>query len=161
MTVGPQSDSKTVSKEALDGQLFSVHGLSRRRPLLFFPAWQWAWWAAAIGIRPKTSPPPPPPAGLSQVNGTVLLPSGSGLSINSLALKVMGQTISLGSAATFTAGVSPGAPTMALVTDANGNGIMAGFLDPTLSGSQPITPRSTGVVWRGFALGGPFLPAER
>jgi hypothetical protein len=108
---------------------------------------------------PPPPPPPSPPSGLSQVGGTIALPSGTGLSISTLTLRAMGVTTALSTAA-FTIGVSPTAPTMALLSDASGNGIMAALLDPGLSGSQPITPRSTGIVLTWFALGGAFVPAS-
>ena len=149
-----------------EGQLLSVNGLSRREVVALLSSVAMGLAGCSSGTTgpgttpPPPPPPPPPPAGLSPVNGTVSLPSGSALALNSLTLKVMGQTVALTSAATFAAGVSPTAPTMALVTDANGNGILAGFLDPTLPGAQTITPRSTAVVLAWFSLGGPFLPAN-
>jgi hypothetical protein len=150
----------------IDGQLLSVTGLSRREVVGLLSSVAMGLVGCgggsptSPGITTPPPPPPEPPAGLSSVAGTVSLPSGSALSVSSLSLKVMGQTVALGSAATFTVGVSPSAPTMAMVTDANGNGVVAAFLDSTLAGSQTITPRSTGVVLTWFALGGPFLPGN-
>lgn len=120
--------------------------------------------ACSSGGPAATSGTPPPqgtiPVGSSPVTGTVVLPAGSTLSLSTLSLNAMGQSVPLISATAFAVGVSPNTPTLAMVTDASGNGIMAGFLDPTLAGSQSITPRSTGVAQAWFALGGPFLPGN-
>jgi hypothetical protein len=159
------SDSEMVPREMLGctGKLISVNGLSRREVVALLTSV--AMGLAGCSSAPSTGsgpppPPPPPPAGLGQVTGSVSLPSGSGLSPSTLSLKVMGQSIGLTAAATFSVGVSPSAPTMALLTDADGNGVMAGFLDSTVASSQTIDPRSTGAVLTWFALGGPFLPAN-
>ncbi len=106
------------------------------------------------------SPPPPPPSGsLTNVSGTITIPSGASVAPDSLTLKVMGQTATPSAAGAFSLGVSPIAPTLAIAADSNGNGILAGFLDPA-TGATSITPRTTGVVLCWFAMGGPFLPAN-
>ena len=107
---------------------------------------------------PPAPPPPPPPAGLPVVSGSLSLPAGSSLTPRVLSLNVMGQTVKPSSSGAFTVGLSPTAPSMAIVTDSTGTGIMAGMLDP-VTGATSITPRTTAVTLAWFALGGPFLPA--
>lgn len=107
---------------------------------------------------PPPPPPSPPPAGLTTVTGSVSLPAGSSLSPQSLSLGVMGQSVTPSSSGAFTVGLSPTAPSMAIVTDSTGTGIMAAMLDP-VSGAVAITPRTTAVTLAWFAMGGPFLPA--
>lgn len=107
-------------------------------------------------------PPPPPgaiPTGSTPLNGLVALPPGSTLSLSALTVDVMGQRVALTSG-TFAVGVSPTVPTLAMVSDANGNGILAGFLDGTVAGSQQVNARTTGVAQAWFALGGPFVPGN-
>lgn len=103
--------------------------------------------------------PPSPPAGLPKLTGTLSLPTGSTINPTSLSLRVMGQLATPTAAGSFSLSVSPIAPTLAIATDASGNGILAGMLDPA-TGANAITPRSTGVALVWFALGGPFLPAN-
>ena len=103
-------------------------------------------------------PPPPPPAGLPVVNGSVSLPAGSSLTPQALSLNVMGQTVTPSSSGAFAVGLSPTAPSMAIVTDSTGTGIMAAMLDP-VTGAMAITPRTTAITLTWHALGGPFLPA--
>ncbi|MGH7594334.1 MAG: hypothetical protein ACRELE_10860, partial [Gemmatimonadales bacterium] len=151
-----------------DRQLESLSGLTRRQVLILFANMVAASGGISVlgcssGTPTGSNPPPPPNTGtntsLPQVNGTVVLPSGSTLSTNTLTLQSMGQRIPLPSAA-FGIGVSPNSPSLALVTDTHGNGIMAGFLDVTGAIPPAITPHSTGVVLSWFALGGPFVPAN-
>ncbi len=111
-----------------------------------------------ISPPPPPGPPPPPPTGLTTVSGTLTVPSGSSFSPTALTVAGMGRSTAPTSAGSFSLGVSPIAPTLAIARDANGNGIMAGFLDPA-TGAAAITPRSTGVALAWFAMGGPFLPA--
>ena len=107
---------------------------------------------------PPPPPPPPPPAGLMPVNGSISLPAGSSLSPQSLSLNVMGQTVTPSSTGAFSVAVSPDAPSMAIVADSTGTGIMAAMLDP-VTGAAAITPRTTAVTLAWYAMGGPFLPA--
>ncbi len=104
------------------------------------------------------TPPPPPPVGLTPMTGTVSLPSGSGLTPGALSLHVMGQTVTPSVSGAFSASVSPIAPSMAIVTDATGTGIMAGMIDPVRN-AVTISPRSSAVTLAWYAMGGPFLPA--
>jgi hypothetical protein len=169
MTTAREPADSAALPVALEGrgEFRSVSGLTRREVIALLSS------IAATGLvgcgsgsptRPGTTPPPPPPpppgppAGLTQVTGSVALPSGSTLSLSSLSLKVMGQSVALTGSAIGAIGVAPDAPTLAMVTDANGNGILAGFIDGSLGGSQAITAQSTGVVLTWFLAGGPFLP---
>jgi hypothetical protein len=119
--------------------------------------------ADSTGTPPPAPPPAPPPpptpgAGLTTVSGNVTLPAGTSLTPQALSLKVMGQSVAPSSSGAFSVGVSPVAPSMAILADSAGTGIMAAMLDPA-AGAVAITPRTTAVTLAWYAMGGPFLPA--
>lgn len=92
------------------------------------------------------------------MSGSISLPAGSSLAPQMLSLEVMGQKVTPSAAGAFSVSVAQDAPTMAVVSDATGTGIMAAMLDPR-TGAVTVTPRTTAVTLAWYAMGGPFLPA--
>lgn len=110
------------------------------------------------GVQP---PPPPPgtiPDGLQAVTGTVSLPAGSTLKLADLSVDIMAQTVPVSASAGFTVGVSPGAPSLALLLDANNLAVMMAVFDPTTA-SFSVSPRTSAVALLYFGVGGPMFPS--
>jgi hypothetical protein len=93
------------------------------------------------------------------VTGFLVLPTGSSLKASDLTVKVSGLSQIVGASGSFSITVSNTAPCLAMATDANGNGILAGYLDSTLGSSQTIDSHSTAVALVFLAIGGQLLPS--
>lgn len=77
-------------------------------------------------------------------NGAKALPAGSELKPADLGIDVGCQVIPVAASGTFTAGVSPSGPSLALLTDASGNGVLMWMF--TASSAQSISARTTAVT---------------
>lgn len=109
---------------------------------------------------PVTPPPPSPgtiPDGFQAVTGTVSLPAGSALKLTDLSVDILTQAVPVSSAAGFTVGISPSGPSLALLLDATGNGVLMSMFDPG-SATFSISSRTTAVALLYIGLDGYMLP---
>ncbi len=108
---------------------------------------------------PKPTPTPPPqliPDGFSTVTGTVTLPTGSKLKPSELKVEVGTQVIPVSATGTFTAGVATVGPSLALLTDASGDGVLMAMFSGGAAAS--ISPRTTAVSLLYYATAAFTLP---
>ena len=112
----------------------------------------------------STVTPPPPsspgtiPSGLEPVTGTVSLPAGSTLKLTDLSVDVMTQTVPVSAASSFTVGISQTGPSLALLLDANGNGVLMSMFDPSAA-THAISTHTTAVAMLYYGMSGYLFPA--
>lgn len=105
---------------------------------------------------PTTTPTPAIPEGFATVNGTISLPAGSTLKATDLSVDVGTQVIAVSATGTFTAGVPTSGPSLALLTDTTGNGVLMSMF---VAGTTPtISARTTAVSLFYYATGAYALP---
>lgn len=161
----------TPEHGAEETELFRSPGLSRREAvaLLSMLALGTACGSAAPSDpTPPTTPVPTPtptpvpvkPTGTRELATQVTLPPGTGLTLTSLRLRALGYPATIDETGRATATISPTYPTLALLVDSDGRGILGAMLDPAASSTASISPRTTAVALAWFALGGPMLRGD-
>lgn len=109
-----------------------------------------------------TNPPPTPstaiPDGFATVTGTISLPAGSTLKPTDLSVDIGTQVIPISASGTFTAGVPTSGPSLALLTDASGNGVLMSMF--TAGTTPTISARTTAVSLFYYATAAYALPAS-
>lgn len=106
------------------------------------------------------NPPPSPgtiPTGLQAVTGTVTLPAGSQLNPATMSVDILTQTAPV-SASGFTVGITPNGPSLALLLDAGGNGVLMSMFDASLA-TQAISSHTTAVALLFYATSAYLFPA--
>ncbi|MEP6764279.1 MAG: hypothetical protein ABJB66_08225 [Gemmatimonadaceae bacterium] len=110
----------------------------------------------------STNPPPTTtpaiPDGFFTVSGTISLPAGSKLKPTDLSVDVGTQVIPVSTSGTFTAGVPTSGPSLALLTDTSGNGVLMSMF--TASTAPTISARTTAVSLVYYATAAYALPAS-
>ena len=157
------------SPEQVEASRRLLHALLDRRD---FINWSAAVVAAASGLplsacgggdgttsNPNPPPPPPPPTypdAFPVANGTVTLPSGSTLKPADLMVDVGTQVVAISSGGSFTVGVPPSGPSLALLTDGSGTGVLMAMFQA--GGTQAINAQTTAVTMLYYATGAYLLP---
>ncbi len=108
---------------------------------------------------PGTPSTPKIPDGLHAIQGTVVLPSGSSLVLADLSVDVATQTNAVSSTGTFTIGTATTGPTLALLLDKNGDGVLMSVFDPAAA-SYAISSRTSAVALLFHAVSGYMFPAD-
>lgn len=98
------------------------------------------------------------PSGAKRVTGAASLPSGSGLDVTDLSVDIFTQTVPVSASGGFTVGISPSAPSLALLLDKGGDGVLMAMWDPSGS-SFEISSRTTAVALLYYGMGGYLLPS--
>jgi hypothetical protein len=116
------------------------------------------------GVEPPPAPPPPPPPagsipdGFRASTGSVVLPTGSQLEPTDLSVDVLGQTVPLSAAAGFSVGLPPSGPSLALLLDGSGDGVLMAMFDPGAT-SHTISAHTTSVALLYYATSAYMFPA--
>jgi hypothetical protein len=98
------------------------------------------------------------PSGLQTVTGSVSLPVGSTLKLTDLSVDILTQTMPVSASAGFTVGISSSGPSLALLLDASGNGVLTAMFDPSAS-SHVISTHTTAVALLYYGMNAFMFPA--
>ncbi|HEY3934349.1 MAG TPA: hypothetical protein VGL65_06980 [Gemmatimonadales bacterium] len=97
------------------------------------------------------------PNGAQSVTGSVTLPAGSTLKPSDLSVDIFTQTIPVSASGGFTVGIPPNGPSLALLVDKNGDGVLMAMFDPA-NASHAISPRTTAVSLLFYAANAYLFP---
>ena len=81
------------------------------------------------------------------------------LKFTDLSVDVMTQTVPVSTAAGFTVGISPSGPSLALLLDANGDGVLMAMFDPSVA-SHAISTHTTAVALLYYGMNAYMFPAS-
>ncbi|HEY4320701.1 MAG TPA: hypothetical protein VGM77_05915 [Gemmatimonadales bacterium] len=97
------------------------------------------------------------PSGARSISGTATLPAGSQLKLSEMSVDILTQTVPVSSTGAFTVGISPGSPSLGLLLDASGDGVLMAVFDPA-SNDHAITTRTTAVAMLFYATSAHSFP---
>ncbi len=107
---------------------------------------------------PPPAPPSPPPSGLQSVTGTVSLPAGSSLKPGAMMVDVMTQQNVVSASGAFTIDISTTGPSLALLLDSGGDGVLMSVFDPSQS-THAVSAHTTAVAMLYYAVSAHVFPA--